>query len=243
MTATILITRPAEAAQSFAEGVRARLGTNCNVMIAPLLRIEHVDQHVELADAATLIFTSVHAVRALASMSDRRDLTCYAVGPATAKAARKAGFQPIMGGGNGPALVDRIKADAPGTPCLYLRGDHVAVDVADMLNASGVETRSMIVYRQLAHPLTNVAKKLLRGADPVIVPLFSPRSARAFFESGPFSAPLGIVAMSENVAGQVPAGTARACITAATADQQSMLDAVCDLWRNANRLEAQDPAQ
>ena len=45
----------------------------------------------------------------------------------------------------------------------------------------------MIVYDQQAVPLTNEAGALLAGTAPVILPLFSPRSARLVADAGPVS--------------------------------------------------------
>lgn len=243
MLLSVLITRPAATSDTLVQDLQARLCPECDIVASPLLKIEPVSMGLDDQNAQTLIFTSAHAVTSYASLSDRRDVTCYTVGPATAKVARNAGFDPISGQGTGKALVAQIKADMPSAPCLYLRGDHIAFDIAKALNSAGIETHSRVVYRQVPQPLTSQAQRLLSGTARVIVPLFSPRSASLLFAQGPFTAPLDIVAMSENVAKLVPQDGINACITASHPDQPAMLDAIYDLWVTANRLEGRDPAQ
>lgn len=243
MPASILITRPAASAAGFVQALKQRVGPHCDIVVSPLLRIEPIDCDLDLATARTLIFTSVHSVEAFSRLSKTRDRTCYTVGPATAKAAQNAGFAPITGGGTGLALVDRIQADAPPSPCLYLRGDHVAFDIANALNKAGIETHSHVIYHQVAQPLSTPAERLLNGKRRVILPIFSPRSAEIFFEQGPFGVPLHVVALSENVAQRVPDSMVTSCVTAQQPDQPSMLNAISDLWLSANRLEGRDPAQ
>ena len=243
MPPPVLITRPAAPSGTLVQDLQARLGPNCRIVLSPLLRIEPVSAHVDDHSIRTVIFTSAHAVTHYTSLTDRRDVTCYTVGPATAQVARNAGFAPISGKGTGQALVAQIKADMPPAPCLYLRGDHIAFDIAKALNAAGLETHSRVVYRQVPQPLTSQAQRLLSGSARVIVPLFSPRSAALFFAQGPFTAPLDIVAISENVTQLVSQAGRNVCVTASHPNQPAMLDAVYDLWVTANRLEGRDPAQ
>lgn len=243
MPPSILLTRPLDASRTLRTELAARLGPDCTIVTSPLLSVMPTGSGLPDRVAGTLIFTSAHAVTFFAEASAQRDVRCYTVGPATAEAARAAGFDPISGEGTGRALADRIIADRPPTPCLYLRGDHVALDIADALNTAGLATQSHVIYRQIPEALTPEARQVLAGRQEVIVPLYSPRSAELFFAQGPFRAPLAIAAISDNVARLVPKNGRHRCLRAASPDQPAVVDTVCDLWVTANRLERDDPAQ
>ncbi|MEO1139047.1 MAG: uroporphyrinogen-III synthase [Pseudomonadota bacterium] len=243
MPPTILITRPQDAADRLAELLRARLGRDVTIVISPLMKIEARDEVPPLDRIKTLVFTSVHAVRAFAAMSKRRDFACYAVGDATARAAEDAGFAAITGPGTGADLVTQIAKSGPDTPCLYLRGEHVAYDVAKALNSAGIETCSAVVYRQTSLPLNALARDSLSGANMVIAPLFSPRSAKLFCDEIPPGRNVFFAAMSEAVARVIPSNRADRIDVAKCPDIDAMVDAIAALWSRANQLEGDGPAQ
>ena len=237
MPPTILITRPERSAVEFADQLRARLGCGVPIVLSPLMRIEPVGQLPDLRCVKTLIFTSRHGVEAFANLTDRRDFGCYAVGDATAEAVRKIGMDARAGTGFGKDLARQIKNGQVETPCLHIRGQHAAVDIAKELNKAGIETDEAVLYRQIAQPLGPMAIRLLDGEDPVILPLFSPRSARLFFDQCKAGAPVMIAAISDNVARAVPERRAKTLQVAARPDANAMLDAVQDLYARAKPLE------
>lgn len=157
----LLLTRPEPAARRFAARL-ARPGLG--IVISPVLRIEPRPHDRAAIDAARgLVFTSVHGVRA-AGAGRGRPAIC--VGPATAKAARKAGFAVTVGPGDAQGMLGLLGDLGPGW--LHPHGAHLA----QRLPVPGV-----VVYDQIAQPLTAEAVALLAGPAPVVLPLFSPRSA------------------------------------------------------------------
>lgn len=243
MATTVLITRPAEAAHRFATRLRSVCGPDSAVMVAPLMRIVHDGDLPPLDGVRTLIFTSRHAVNAFAGKTSARDFGCYTVGDATAAVAREAGFDPISCSGTADDLANRIIADNQTGPCLYVRGEHAAADIANRLNTAGTETHETVLYRQQGLPLPEEARALLSGTNPVVLPLFSPRSARIFFDLAPPAAPLLIAAISENTARVIPEGRVTALRTASGPTAESMLLLVGELVDAANRLEGKKPAK
>ncbi len=243
MPPLILITRPQEGSEAFAAELRAHLGPAAAICVAPLMRIDPADDLPDLAPYRTLIFTSAHGVSAFARATPRRDFTCYTVGDATAAAARQAGFDPITGPGNGRALAAQIRQDAPGQPCLYLRGDHVAFDMARALGSAGIETHQATVYRQVPCPLPPEARVLVEQADPLIVPVFSARSAQLLLDALPIDASLHIGAISDAAARAIPRDRAAVIRVAGATDRSAMLKCVATLWSEANRLESGTTAQ
>jgi len=238
MACSILITRPEPAASDFAAQLRARLGPKVPVAVSPAMRIEPVAGTLpDFSGAGTLVLTSVHAAAALAELPAACRPICYCVGAATAAAARAAGFAAVDGGGDAKSLLTRLLADRPPGPVHYLRGEHVAADLVAELAAAGYETVETVVYRQRPQPLSTEAETLLSGGAPVIVPLFSPRSAALFFEAAPAGAPLYVAAISRSAADRVPPDRAARLIVAAAPTAGAMLAAIQTLASAVNRVE------
>lgn len=165
MPPTLLLTRPEAASRRFAASVG---DIGLTIVIAPILRIVPVAHDAEaLAAAAGLIFTSAHAVAVAGGGRGRRAIC---VGPGTAAAARAAGYDVTVGPGDGAGLAAMMGAMGigPGAGWLHAHGTHRAVDLP---------VTGMVVYDPQAMPLGQEARALLSGAAPVIVALFSPRSA------------------------------------------------------------------
>ncbi|GAB4283103.1 MAG: uroporphyrinogen-III synthase [Roseovarius sp.] len=258
MAASILITRPAEAAERLAEELAARLGAQARLVISPLMRIETLPEAVPGPGAAgTLVLTSAHAVAAIrAALAGASGASgapgasgasepfgppaarCYCVGTATAAAARALGLEAVDGGGSAESLLARLCADRPPGPILYLRGEHVAADLAAQLRAAGLAAHQAVVYRQRPLALTAEARALLDGPSPVIVPLFSPRSAALFFAAAQGAAPLYLAAISHNVAARVPPGRAARLVVAPAPDGAAMLATIAALASQINRVES-----
>jgi uroporphyrinogen-III synthase len=207
------------------------------------MRIAYLDTRPDLSGITTLIFTSAHGVAALARMTDRRDIPCYAVGAATTRAAISCGFQAIDAGGDAKALCKKIIADGIKGPCLHIRGEHAAGDVAGTLSANGCPTRAHVAYRQVAIPLSDEARNLIEGENPVLLPLFSPRSAALFFDQVTSGAPMLIAAISQAVADHVPAGKEIRLLVAKSPDTAGIMEALAELRSYAIQLEGRNRSQ
>lgn len=162
MPPTLLLTRPQDASERFAAELEL---PELALVISPLIRIEAVAHDgARLAQAPGLVFTSVHAVP-WAGAGQGRPAIC--VGPATAQAAREAGFAVTQGPGDALGMLPMLADLPPGW--LHPHGTHVARELP---------VAGMVVYDQVAQTLNAQAVQVLAGAGPVILPLFSPRSAR-----------------------------------------------------------------
>ena len=178
----ILITRPELEAQRFAAQLD---GHGIASVIAPLMSIEPVESPLPpLAAVQALIFTSANGVRAFSARETRRDLPAYAVGEATAAAARDAGFaNAISAGGDAEGLAallaDRI--DPAKGPLLHIAGADQAGDLPGVLRARGYELQQAVLYRAVAAPeLPALARAAIESGGVSGVALFSPRSAAIF---------------------------------------------------------------
>lgn len=195
----LLMTRPGDDSERTA----ARIGAD--VIVAPILQIVPVDHDgAALAQAPGLVFTSAHAV---ASAGPGRGRPAICVGERTGQVARDAGFAVIQGAGTADSLVPLIAASP--VPLVHPHGRHLAQRLA---------VPGIVVYDQRPQPLTARARAALMGARPVVVPVYSPRSARllAGMAAGA-RAPLWLVAISDAAAAAWTAPAARRAV----ADQPS----------------------
>lgn len=233
-TATILITRPEPAASALARDLGAVTGTD-RILVSPVLRIVPLSAAIDLTAIRSLVFTSRAGVRAFVRAHPGCRLPAVTVGAQTARDARQAGLDARSLGPDAVTFLRNADPDSIPGPCLYVRGEHASADLAAELAARGVPTQAAVLYRQVAQPLGAEARQRLEGTTPVILPLFSERSAQVLFRQGPFAAPLYVVAMSEKVAKTVP--DVNACVTADNPDGKSMRERILGLWNTVIRLE------
>jgi uroporphyrinogen-III synthase len=176
MVPTLLLTRPRDSAEEFAKA-HDWAG---KVVIAPLLQIV-LRPVAPPALGEGVIVTSRHGVQALAAVSARRDTALWCVGPGTWAAARAAGFDNLhMAEGTAAALLDLLRANPPDQPLVHMCGAHVVMDLCAELRSAGLSARPLVCYDQHALALCTKAQRALSEAGDVVVPVFSPRSARIF---------------------------------------------------------------
>lgn len=213
MTAPVLLlTRPEAASRRFAEDCG---GLGARIIIAPLQRIVPVPHDsAALASAEALVFTSPVAVPAA---GPGRGRLAICVGPGTAMAAEAAGFKvQISATGEAGGMLPLIEAHDGAL--LHPHGRHLARELP---------VQGMIVYDQQAMPLDDDARRCLAGTAPVILPLFSPRSARLAAEAVVGArAPLWPVAISAAAAACWQAVRPEPAQIAALPDADAMLAAI-----------------
>ncbi|MCM2562009.1 uroporphyrinogen-III synthase [Lutimaribacter sp. EGI FJ00015] len=237
---TILLTRPAEGSARFAEELRARLG-EVPIVQSPVLRIIGTGAQPDLSDDPVVLFTSRNGVTHC-GVTPKRGQRALCVGDATAQMARAAGFDAVSASGDVEDLLRLVTHEAPKRPLLHLRGEHSAGDLAARLRKAGLRVRETVVYDQVPVALTDAARATLNDDAPVVVPLFSPRSAQAFANQGPWHAPLFIAAISAAAAQAAPRPSFRLDV-AAEPTLPAMLAATCGLFNAAQLLERESPAQ
>ncbi|MCV0414409.1 MAG: uroporphyrinogen-III synthase [Brevundimonas sp.] len=153
-------------------------------VVRPLLAIQTLSPELPDLDAfAALAFTSVNGVAAFAGLSARRDRPVFAVGDATAQAARDVGFARVdSADGDLAALARRIAAGAAG-PVLAAVAETPVGDLAAAVRGCGdgagrgVAVQAVAVYRARS---TGAAPPDL--FDAVLV--HSPRAGRSLANAG-----------------------------------------------------------
>ena len=174
----IWITRAQPAAELTAQRVRA-LGHEA--LVAPLLAVRTLpDVSIDLAGVAALAFTSANGVRAFADLSGERSLRVFAVGAATAQAARAAGFKLVLSAdGDVAALAEGIgqrRGELKGL-VLHPGAVELAGDLVGALEAQGVAARRLTLYESAPVSLEPAEAETLIQSD--IALLHSPSAARA----------------------------------------------------------------
>lgn len=178
----VLLTRPQHDSQALAELLSMRGIDN---VIQPMLEIvARADATLDLAGIQAVLVTSANGARALAEATADRSLPVFAVGDATARAARAAGFVRIeSAGGDVDDLAALVIAhlDPKAGPLCHVAGSAVAGDLAGRLDEAGFETRRAVLYE--ARPCRAFAPEAaaaLRDGALDAVLLFSPRTAASF---------------------------------------------------------------
>lgn len=171
-------------------------------------------------------------------LAQLREKPVYAVGEATAAAARAAGFAIAMTGSGGlQGVLDAIAA-----PCHLLRiagEEHVP-----LTPPTGVTFAEVIAYRSVALPLDPAAALL--GSGKALVLLHSAATARHFVAEcdrlGLARAAIALAALGPRIAAAAGEGWG-AVHTAATPDEGALLQLAFDLCAQARSIPSLPPRQ
>lgn len=230
----LLVTRPEPDGERTAAKLRAR---GCEVMLAPLLRIESIDADLG-GEWHAVAVTSVNALRAIADNPALKTLLispAYAVGGRTADAARAQGFENVISAdGDAGDLARVMKTQlSAGARVLYLAGDDRSGDLAGVLAAAGIEVTMRAVYRAVALSAfpSDIRAALTAGwLDGVLH--FSRRSAAAYVDcataakiTAPALAPVHYC-LSQQVAAPLAAAGARRIEVAEVPTEAALIELV-----------------
>jgi uroporphyrinogen-III synthase len=231
-----LVTRP----KDDSEGVARALGQRgIDVMVEPLLDIAPVEgAKPELDGVQGLLVTSANGIRALARLSPRRDLAVWAVGDASARAAREMGFCTVASaGGDVDTLADLVasRVDPRAGVLLHAAGTVTAGDLSGRLSARGFQVRRQMLYQAVtASRLSDRLCGALRDGGVDLALFFSPRTARTFatlaVEAGVEDSLRAITAygLSANVSAELALLPWRVLRQAALPTQAALLAAIDD---------------
>ncbi|TWT14914.1 uroporphyrinogen-III synthase [Reyranella sp. CPCC 100927] len=181
----VLVTRPEPEARAFAAALVAR---GHEPVLAPMLRLVALsvpDDLVErLAAAQAILLTSANGARTLAQATKVRGYRIFAVGDATARAARDSGFTEVVSArGDAQALVAVVsKWLQPGEGRLvHAGGAAKAGDVATSLRSAGFAIDEIALYdMQSVDTLPADVVQMVEDGRLDAATFFSPRTAQAF---------------------------------------------------------------
>jgi uroporphyrinogen-III synthase len=200
----VLVLRPEPGASATVERARA---VGLDAVAVPLFEIEPLEWEVpEAGGFDGLLLTSANAIRCGGErLYDLRGLKVYAVGDATAEAAREAGFDIAA---TGDAGIDRLLGSID--------------DELRLLHLCGADRREPADARQAIVPLAVYCARAIGAPDlsaarGSVVMIHSPRAGRRLAELVETRGSISIAAISPAAAGAVGSGWK----SVETADQPS----------------------
>ena len=196
---TLLLTRPQNDAQAFAQEVLSHQPA-AQIFISPVLTITPIGTLPDLSAYAAVVFTSRHAVACFVHAPIPKKMTCFAVGEATAEVAKKLGFSVINSAGAAQDLILLVQKTEAAGPLIHPHGQHARGQIATTLTKKGIPCAECVIYDQIETPLSIQARALLTQPQALLVPVFSPRSARLLQRYGPLPNGSEIIAISQTVA-------------------------------------------
>ena len=231
----VLVTRPRDDADELTVELERRGHHAAQMPLLDIRYLNDVDLHLDRVQAVLL--TSANGARALSHVAeDRHDLAIFAVGDATAQAARSAGFLRVSSaGGDVAALAGRVVRElypAAG-PLVHVGGRQVAGDLAGSLREHGFTVGRVVLYEAIAaERIDPVVEVELRERRVDAVLFFSARTAATFValvqqtDLANACTSIDAVCLSDAVAEEITVLAWHRVKIAARADQPSLLDAL-----------------
>ncbi len=173
----LVLTRPQVQAQSFANACYAELGPDWPIIISPLQKIIWVDRDFDdICDV--VIFTSQNGVQGFLRRARSHGRPAWCVGDKTARLAEENGFVIRGIAGDAATLIKMIAAGNPPERMAHYAGLYARGDIVENLSSHGISIRKIVVYEQVSRNLSAAAASVILGRKPVVLPMFSPRTAR-----------------------------------------------------------------
>jgi len=167
-----------------AERTAARLRElGAQPVVAPLLSIVPCAFDTNTEGAQALIFTSSNGVRAFPEVRGARERIVLAVGDTTAEAARAAGFSDVRSADGDVASLAALALaalDPAAGKVIHIGGEHLAGDLAGMLQSAGFKIERRVAYS--ARAATALPPAFSEPLDAVL--FHSGRAAATFVALG-----------------------------------------------------------
>ncbi|MET4697238.1 uroporphyrinogen-III synthase [Constrictibacter sp. MBR-5] len=242
-----LITRPRENAGAIARALSER---DIEPIQEPLLEIRATDHGpIDLDGVQAVLLTSAFGAREFATSTERRDLPIFAVGDATADAARNAGFDKVesaRGDAEALAMLVMEKLKPADGALLHAGGRTIAGDLAGQLGEAGYEVRRVELYSALPAPALSIETiEALKSGGLDLVLFFSPRTAGTFVrlvqEAGVADrcAQVTALCLSAQVA-EAARGVGWRRVEIADRPEQPAMIALVDRWLETGTMPPQD---
>lgn len=233
----ILITRPAEDAEKFAELLAEK---RLDAVSEPMLTIRATQEALDMLRQAAgtkpqaVIVTSRHALPLARHVVPLLQVPLYAAGAETAERARRAGFSKITHAPTISALMPVVfrQCSVGEGNILYLRGRDISDDIARKLGTQGFTATQLVVYEaEAATSLSPTLTQQLQAGGLALATFMSERTARVFMELvtqqglAPALAQVRAIALSAKVAEALGSGW-RSVTVASEPTLASLVDAV-----------------
>lgn len=206
------------------------VGMGMRPLASPLLRVVPLRPRLDLSSACALAFTSPNAVAAFAHLTECetwRRLPAYAVGDATAEAARARGLTDVRSAAGDLIDLAALIIDHPPSGELVVLGPREpSGDLPALLAPHGIHARAVAVHATKPAPAAHGRRALAEGRlDAVLIHSAKAAAALAGTCSAENLSRPAIVAISE-AAAQPLAGLAPRLAIAARPDEARLLHAL-----------------
>jgi len=223
MLPKLIISRPASSAEQFARDVQDALGRAVTCIFSPAYDIKFFPVEIEREPDA-YVFTSANGVAAAARAGLSGKAWC--VGDRTAQLANKAGFEAASARGDVEDLFELLVRQHPGGPLLHVASKHTRGDLGARLTAKGIPCDTLTAYDQVLLQPSRDLVAAVQGADPLVIPLFSPRAV-LILNFNEVQAPMHVVAMSPSVGQAATDMNADTVVVAKSPTYHDMVDSTC----------------
>lgn len=230
----LLLTRPESESRAFLSAFEERQGFKGPSLIAPILKVEPVEQSGEQDIGDVVIVTSPNA---LLSAPKLEGVACHVVGTRSAAAVEALGGRVATAAGTATELIDKLSKFSHPTAATWLRGTEAAKNIGAELGRHGWSITPIISYRQVAQELNQSTLDQLVAARRVVAPVFSPLSARFLSQAWPSRAVSpDVIAISQNAA-DAWHGPRSSLKISSSPDGSAMMSVLADFFP-ANRVVA-----
>jgi uroporphyrinogen-III synthase len=134
-------------------------------------------------DPNAVLITSQHGITALSLLTENRDVFLLCVGEKTAEIASNLGFLNVsVAGENVDTMIDYITSGYDDDArFLYVSGEHISVDLSEILAISGMQVLRVVVYEAVAAlSLSDTLIEQLKRGQIDAISFFSSRTAEIF---------------------------------------------------------------
>ena len=232
----IILTRPVKEARDFSERILTRL-PEVKIIISPLITIKFTTPKVDLTAFDGIIFTSSNGVKAIKNLSIPQNMPCFAVGPKTAQQASKLGFLASQGPGNADDLINLILSRPSFGRLLHISGEHTHGNISKQLTQVGHSCEHLVAYKQETRSLTAEALDAFKRRTPLILPLFSTRTAQLLITQNVPLEHSYMIALSEAVAEPFKGFNLSSLTVAEAPNSHSMLNDLTRTFEYISSLE------
>ena len=230
----LLLTRPLGGNERFCLKIKHLL-YSCEILDNPIQRIDFLPSLSKVNKNSVLIFTSANGLRA-AKKHNLINKKCFVVGANTKKIAVSFGYDVLGFSKDQENLLKLIKSKKPTESMVHIRGKHTVGNLCDALKINQFSCLDIIGYNQEPLKIKKQNLQKIHSGRPVILPIFSPRSAE-LLQSNLDLTGFNVIAISEAVAKIVTGVELGELVISKKPDLNSMQEATLAILRRLIKFD------
>ena len=230
----LLLTRPLDGNERFCLKIKHLL-YSCEILDNPIQKIDFLPSLSKVNKNSVLIFTSANGLRA-AKNHNLINNKCFVVGANTKKIAVSFGYDVLGFSKDQKNLLKLIKSKKPTESMVHIRGKHTVGNLCDALKRSQFSCLDIIGYNQEPLKIKKQNLQKIYSGRPVILPIFSSRSAKLLQSSLDLTG-FNIIAISEAVAKIVTGVELGGLVISKKPDLNSMQEATIAILRRLIKFD------